>query len=224
VESNGELNDAADYRSLVVAYRQGAPVKLGDLAKVVDSVENDRLASWYNGKRSIVLAVQRQPGSNTVAVVTMIFSAVILAVTVYLFMIIPKGFIPNTVASVTKTLGPLNVSHLGQLSAVTISFNLSPGASIREATTRVQNIAQSTLPSSINSSFQGSAQVFQSSLGNLGFLLVIAILVIYLVLGILYEDFIHPVTILSSLPLVVSYFFNFSLFISPLFFIFTWNP
>lgn len=106
----------------------------------------------------------------------------------------------NTVANVTKTLGPLNVSHLGQLAAVTISFNLKPGASIGEATSLVQEIADSILPSSINSSFQGSAQIFQSSLGNLGFLLGIAILVIYLVLGILYEDFIHPVTILSSLP------------------------
>ncbi|MDV3001809.1 MAG: Multidrug resistance protein MdtB [Chroococcopsis gigantea SAG 12.99] len=69
VQTNGSLNNADDYRSLVVAYSNGAPVKLGDLGTVSDSVENERLASWYNGKRSIVLAVQRQPGTNTVEVV-----------------------------------------------------------------------------------------------------------------------------------------------------------
>ncbi|HEY9607494.1 MAG TPA: efflux RND transporter permease subunit, partial [Allocoleopsis sp.] len=72
IKANGQLNDAKGYRSLVVAYRNDAPVYLGDLGSVVDSVENDKVASWYNGTRSIVLAVQRQPGTNTVEVVNAI--------------------------------------------------------------------------------------------------------------------------------------------------------
>jgi len=106
----------------------------------------------------------------------------------------------NAVASVTKGVGPLTVNHLGQLSAVTISFNLKPGVSLSDVTGVIQKAARETLPATISTSFQGSAQAFQSSLSNLGLLLLVAILVIYIVLGILYENFIHPITILSSLP------------------------
>ncbi|MDV3001808.1 MAG: Multidrug resistance protein MdtC [Chroococcopsis gigantea SAG 12.99] len=106
----------------------------------------------------------------------------------------------NTVATIEKAVGPLSINHLGQLSAVTLSFNVKPGVSIGQATPIVEKLAKETLPASVSRSFQGSAQVFQSSTGGLGILLLIAILVIYLVLGILYEDFIHPLTILSSLP------------------------
>jgi HAE1 family hydrophobic/amphiphilic exporter-1 len=96
-------------------------------------------------------------------------------------------------------LGPLTVNHLGQLPSVTISFNLKPGAAIGEAVNQIDDLTRS-LPPSVSSQFQGTAQAFQSSLVGLGILLVIAILVIYIVLGILYESFIHPITILSGLP------------------------
>jgi HAE1 family hydrophobic/amphiphilic exporter-1 len=92
------------------------------------------------------------------------------------------------------------VNHLGQLPAVTLSFNLKPGVSLSEAVTEVQSLARQNLPTSITTSLQGTAQAFESSLTGLGVLLIMAVLVIYIVLGILYESFIHPVTILSGLP------------------------
>src|SRR6185437_14223959 len=100
----------------------------------------------------------------------------------------------------SRGVGPLLVNHLGQLPAATISFNLRPGVSLSQATDQVQAVARRILPATITTSFQGTAQVFQSSLQNLTLLLLIAVLVIYLVLGILYESFIHPFTILSGLP------------------------
>jgi hydrophobic/amphiphilic exporter-1 (mainly G- bacteria), HAE1 family len=105
----------------------------------------------------------------------------------------------NAVASLGTSLGPLSVNHLGQLPAVTISFNLRPGVPIGEAVSQVNDLARS-LPPTVTSQFEGTAQAFQSSLIGLGGLLLIAILVIYIVLGILYESFIHPITILSGLP------------------------
>jgi hydrophobic/amphiphilic exporter-1 (mainly G- bacteria), HAE1 family len=105
----------------------------------------------------------------------------------------------NAVANLATNLGPLSVNHLGQLPAVTVSFNLKPGRQIGDAVTEVNELARS-LPASISTQFQGNAQAFESSVSGLGILLLIAILVIYLVLGILYESFIHPLTILSGLP------------------------
>jgi HAE1 family hydrophobic/amphiphilic exporter-1 len=105
----------------------------------------------------------------------------------------------NAVAKLSPGVGPLTVNHLGQLPAVTISFDLRPGASLGDAVTQVQRIGR-TLPVTISGTFQGSAQAFQSSLKGMGLLLVLAVLVIYIVLGILYESFIHPITILSGLP------------------------
>src|SRR5262249_8884086 len=103
-------------------------------------------------------------------------------------------------AKFSTGVGPLLVNHLGQLPSATISFNLRPNISLSQATDEVQALAKKTLPATITSSFQGTAQVFQSSLKNLTWLLLIAVLVIYLVLGMLYESFIHPFTILSGLP------------------------
>lgn len=120
----------------------------------------------------------------------------------------------NTVASMVRAVGPLTVSHLGQFPSTTISFNLQPGVSLGQKTQEIQTLAQGILPASVKSSFQGSAQAFQSSTQGMGFLLLIAILVIYLVLGMLYESFIHPITILSGLPpaglgaLLTLYLFN----------------
>jgi HAE1 family hydrophobic/amphiphilic exporter-1 len=106
----------------------------------------------------------------------------------------------STVATLSRSVGPLLVNHLSQLPSATISFNLRPGVSLSAATDQVQNLAKQTLPSTITTSFQGTAQIFQSSLQNLTLLMLVAVLVIYLVLGILYESFIHPFTILSGLP------------------------
>ncbi|PYS21667.1 MAG: acriflavine resistance protein B [Acidobacteria bacterium] len=106
----------------------------------------------------------------------------------------------SAVASFTRSVGPAQVNHFGEMPATTISFNLKPGVSLSQATTQIQQVAKQNLPATITTTFQGSAQVFQSSLQNLTLLLLVAVLVIYLVLGILYESFIHPLTILSGLP------------------------
>jgi HAE1 family hydrophobic/amphiphilic exporter-1 len=106
----------------------------------------------------------------------------------------------DAVATLTENVGPQTINHIGQFPGVTISFNLQPGVSLGDAVAKVNKLARETLPSTINTSFQGTAQAFQSSLRGLGLLLLFAFLVIYMVLGILYESFIHPVTILSGLP------------------------
>ncbi|PYM38831.1 MAG: acriflavine resistance protein B [Candidatus Rokuibacteriota bacterium] len=107
----------------------------------------------------------------------------------------------NAVATLTQGVGPLTVSHLGQLPAVTVSFNLKPGVSLGDAVAVIQKMQRELrLPATLSGRFQGTAQAFESSLKGLGLLLLVAVLVIYLVLGILYESFIHPLTILSGLP------------------------
>ncbi|HTR04719.1 MAG TPA: efflux RND transporter permease subunit [Thermoanaerobaculia bacterium] len=106
----------------------------------------------------------------------------------------------SSLATITQNTGPLAVTHQGQLPAVSISFNLKPGVSLGEAVAAVDKVARQTLPATIQTSFQGTAQAFQSSVQGLGLLLVVAIVVIYMVLGILYESFIHPITILTALP------------------------
>ena len=106
----------------------------------------------------------------------------------------------NAVAKLATSVGPLTVNHLGQLPGVTISFNLHPGFAIGDAVNEIDALVKNALPSTITAQFQGTAQAFESSLTGLGILLVMAILVIYIVLGILYESFIHPITILSGLP------------------------
>ena len=107
----------------------------------------------------------------------------------------------NAVSHVAHEVGPLSVTHSGQLPSVTLSFNLAPGTSLGEGTAAVDRIARQVLPADITTSFQGTAEAFRSSLQGMGLLLAMAVLVIYLVLGILYESFIHPLTILSALPL-----------------------
>ncbi len=106
----------------------------------------------------------------------------------------------RTVSKLSQSMGPLSVNHLGQLPAVTLSFNTRPGVSLGTAVEAVNKAARDTIPASISTSFQGTAQAFQSSMQGLGMLLLAAMIVIYIVLGILYESFIHPLTILSALP------------------------
>ena len=106
----------------------------------------------------------------------------------------------SAAAKLSRGVGPLTVTHLGQIPSVTISFNLKTGVALGEAVDQIEEIGRSDLPATISTSFQGFAQAFQTSLQGMGMLLLMAILVIYMVLGILYESFIHPVTILSGLP------------------------
>ncbi|HLK65414.1 MAG TPA: efflux RND transporter permease subunit [Bryobacteraceae bacterium] len=106
----------------------------------------------------------------------------------------------DTMAKVVTQTGPQTINHYGQLTSATISFNLKPGAALGEVVEQIQNLASTQLPDTISTQFQGAAKAFQSSLGNLWVLLIIAILVVYIVLGILYESYIHPITILSGLP------------------------
>ncbi len=108
----------------------------------------------------------------------------------------------GTVATIQQTVGPVNVNHTGQLNSATIAFNLMPGFSVGDAVDATSTIEREVnLPQSIVTGFQGSAQEFQRSFAGMGFLLFVTVLVIYMVLGILYESFIHPVTILTALPL-----------------------
>jgi HAE1 family hydrophobic/amphiphilic exporter-1 len=106
----------------------------------------------------------------------------------------------SAVSTLTQTSGPVTINHSGQLPAVTLSFNLAPGVSLGEAVAEVQKDANDVLPSTVTTAFAGTAQAFQDAQSGLISLLVIAIFVIYVVLGILYESFIHPLTILSGLP------------------------
>jgi HAE1 family hydrophobic/amphiphilic exporter-1 len=106
----------------------------------------------------------------------------------------------DAVTKRVEDVGPQTIAHTGQLPSVTISFNLKPGVALSQAVEEVSELAAEKLPGSINTNFTGTAKVFQDSLKNLGLLLGIAILVVYIVLGVLYESFIHPLTILSGLP------------------------
>jgi HAE1 family hydrophobic/amphiphilic exporter-1 len=105
----------------------------------------------------------------------------------------------SSVVGLSRGLGPLSVNHLGQITAVTVSFNLKPGVPLGDAVTAIEKEAKS-LPPAVTTGFQGTAQVYQASTKGLALLLLLAIVVIYIVLGILYESYIHPVTILSGLP------------------------
>jgi HAE1 family hydrophobic/amphiphilic exporter-1 len=106
----------------------------------------------------------------------------------------------DSVARLVPTMGPLTINHSGQIPSVTISFNLRPGVSLGPAVDQITQLGREILPTSVSTNFQGAAQAFQSSMSGLGFLLLMTIVVIYMILGILYESFVHPLTILSALP------------------------
>lgn len=106
----------------------------------------------------------------------------------------------STVATLREGLGPLSINHSGQLPSVTLSFNIKPGFALGQVLADLQQRAAPFLPSGITASFQGNAQQFQASQESMGWLLLLAVVVIYIVLGILYESYIHPLTILTALP------------------------
>jgi hydrophobic/amphiphilic exporter-1 (mainly G- bacteria), HAE1 family len=106
----------------------------------------------------------------------------------------------DAMVDIRQKTGPLSVNHTGQQISVTLSFNLSPGYPLGEAVKEIEALSAEVLPPSVSTNFQGTAQAFESSMKGLGLLLLMAVVVIYMVLGILYESFIHPITILSALP------------------------
>ncbi|MEI8140376.1 MAG: efflux RND transporter permease subunit [bacterium] len=106
----------------------------------------------------------------------------------------------DAVARLKNDVGPVTINHSGQMPSVTITFDIRPGVSLGAVVEQVNTVALEVLPANISTMFQGTAQVFQSSFKGMGWLLALAVLVIYIVLGILYENFFHPVTILSALP------------------------
>ena len=106
----------------------------------------------------------------------------------------------DSFAKIDQGIGPLLVNHYGQFPAVTISYNLRPEVSLGDSVTAIRKLAAENVPASVTTSFQGTAAAFEDSFGNLWVLLILAVVVIYIVLGILYESFIHPLTILSGLP------------------------
>jgi len=104
------------------------------------------------------------------------------------------------VASLDEGVGPLSINHTGQLPSVTLSFNTKDGVALGDVVDNLQKLTARILPNGVHASFQGNAQQFQASQASMGWLLLLAIIVIYIVLGILYESFIHPLTILTALP------------------------
>jgi len=106
----------------------------------------------------------------------------------------------DSLAHIKEDVGPQSLSHMGQIPAVTVSFNLKPGISLGDVTDELQAAAKRLLPGNISARFSGNAQAFQNSISSLGILFLVAVLVVYIVLGALYESYIHPLTILSGLP------------------------
>jgi HAE1 family hydrophobic/amphiphilic exporter-1 len=266
VKATGQLFKAKDYESIIVTYRNGRAVRLGELGNVMHSVQNNKVASWINGVRGLSLyhwtpilqskmaelpdfqdvssdllsadpqvtveiardkanalgisAEQIETAPNTAYGQSQISTIYTDIDQYWVMMELAPEFqrdpsalsqlyirsatgklIPmSAVTNAKRGVGPTTVNHFGQLPAVTISLNLAPGVALGTAVdevTRLQNGLR--LPATLTASFQGSAQVFQASIKGLGLLLLVSILVIYIILGVLYESFIHPLTILSGL-------------------------
>jgi multidrug efflux pump subunit AcrB len=106
----------------------------------------------------------------------------------------------SDIATFTRGVGPQSIAHSGQLASVTISFNLPPNGDLGSAVSAVEKLAQQNLPATMTANFSGTAAAFQDSQAGLGILLLITVFIIYIILGILYESFIHPITILTGLP------------------------
>ncbi len=168
-------------------------VSVAQIEGTLYSAYGSRLVSTIyapNNEYDVILEVQPQYQKSPTALSTLYVSSA------------SGNLVPlPVVATFKKALGPLTVNHSGQLPSVTISFNLQPGVALSQAITSIQKtVTAAHMPASIVGSFQGQAQAFQSSLLGMWILLIMAILTIYIVLGILYESFIHPLTILSGLP------------------------
>jgi HAE1 family hydrophobic/amphiphilic exporter-1 len=173
--------------------------RIASYGLTVDQVEN-ALASAY-GSRQVTTILAPQNQYQVIMQVAPEFQSNTAALSMLYLRGAAQQLVPlSAVAEVRPTVGPLQVNHVGQMPSVTISFNLRPGYALGDAVAAVEATARETLPATIVGSFQGTAQAFQSSTRGLGLILIMAIFVIYVVLGILYESFIHPLTILSGLP------------------------
>jgi HAE1 family hydrophobic/amphiphilic exporter-1 len=106
----------------------------------------------------------------------------------------------DSLAKIKEGVGPQSINHVGQLPSVTVSFNLKPGIALGDVVGKLNDLAKKTLPGNISARFSGNAQAFQDSVAGMGVLFLVAVLVVYIVLGVLYESYIHPLTILSGLP------------------------
>lgn len=169
---------------------------LGISAKEID----DTLADAYGAAQISTIYTPTNEYKVILEVQPKYYRSPNLLSTLYLQSSAGKQIPLNAIAEFKQTVAPLQVNHLGQMPSATISFNLRPDVSLGEVLPKVQTLAEQTLPQDVTSSFQGTAQAFQSSTQNLAILLVIAIAWIYIILGILYESFIHPLTILAGLP------------------------
>ena len=173
--------------------------RIASYGLTVDQVEN-ALANAY-GTRQVTTILAPQNQYQVIMQVAPEFQSNTAALSMLYLRGASEQLIPlSAVAEVKPSVGPLQVNHTGQLPSVTLSFNLEPGVALGDAVTAVEQAARDTLPATVVGSFQGTAQAFQSSMQGLGWILVFAIFVIYVVLGILYESFLHPITILSGLP------------------------
>ena len=197
-----ELQDvASDQQSaaphVAITVDRTAASRLGLSASLIDQTLYDafgqrQIATIYTATNQYKVILEVQPQfQNDPAVLSKIYLAA------------PGGAqVPlSAVAHYTSTVEPLTVSHQGVFPAVTLSFNLAPGASLGQAVDAIQRLAARLgAPGTLQGSFQGAAQAFQASLSSMPLLIAAAILVVYIVLGILYESYIHPITILSALP------------------------
>jgi hydrophobe/amphiphile efflux-1 (HAE1) family protein len=183
--------------TLTIAVDRDAAYRLGVSASMVDQTLYDafgqrQVATIYTASNQykVVLEVQPQFQRDTAALSTIYVPG-------------QNGAqVPlSSFAHFTSKVEPLSVSHQGVFPAVTLSFNLAPGTALGQAVERIQQMTeQMHTPPTLNGSFQGTAQAFQASLSSMPLLVAAAILVVYIVLGVLYESYIHPITILSALP------------------------
>jgi len=173
--------------------------RIASLGLTVDQVENALAYAYGTRQVSTILAPQNQ--YQVIMQVAPQFQSNTAAMSMLYLRGANQQLIPlSAVADVKPSVGPMQINHVGQLPSVTLSFNLQPGFALGDAVAAVQEASREMLPATMVGSFQGQAQAFQSSMQGLGLVLVMAIFVIYVVLGILYESFIHPLTILSGLP------------------------
>jgi HAE1 family hydrophobic/amphiphilic exporter-1 len=173
--------------------------RIAALGLTVDQVENALAYAYGTRQVSTILAAQNQ--YQVIMQVAPQFQSNTAALSMLYLRGGSQQLVPlSAVADVQPAVGPMQINHVGQLPSVTLSFNLKPGFALGDAVNAVQELSREMLPDTIVGSFQGQAQAFQSSMQGLGWILVMAIFVIYIVLGILYESFIHPLTILSGLP------------------------
>ncbi|HVH79453.1 MAG TPA: efflux RND transporter permease subunit, partial [Stellaceae bacterium] len=197
-----ELQDVASDQqntapTMAIDIDRDAAARLGISANIIDQTLYDafgqrQIATIYTATNQYKVVLEVQPQyQNSTQGLSMIYVPGANGVQVPL----------SAFAHLTSKVTPLSVSHQGVFPAVTLSFNLAPGTALGQAVEKIQAMAERLhAPATLNASFQGTAQAFQASLSSMPLLVAAAILVVYIVLGVLYESYIHPITILSALP------------------------